>query len=110
MNVCEICRHPFSEKHRLIPGSFGGIYVAGNVANLCPNHHAAIHFLMSWFGSGKSNEEIDAMGKKDRKRFNAYFLDKKLMSFFYQKVMPLCKDMIEIEKQDIKRAIEEYGK
>jgi hypothetical protein len=43
---CLICRHLFAQKHRILPGAWGGTYEPANVARLCPNHHWAVHALM----------------------------------------------------------------
>lgn len=46
MALCRVCNHPFTHQHRIVPGAFGGRYEDANVLRLCPNHHAAVHFLM----------------------------------------------------------------
>lgn len=104
---CEICGHCFAHRHRLIPGKVRGGYVEGNVADLCPNHHAAIHFLMSWLGSGKTAAEINAMGRDNERRFNAYLLDEALYSFWAREVKPICEAMLEAEREAINAAIAE---
>lgn len=70
---CEVCGHVFAEKHRLIPGSIGGIYSNWNIAYLCPNHHAALHFVMVAFPRTE---------KCDRRRLEGYLQDEQFMRFF----------------------------
>lgn len=48
LRSCEICGHIFAERHRVIPGKVGGIYTKNNIVWLCPNHHAAIHYVITW--------------------------------------------------------------
>jgi hypothetical protein len=57
---CEVCGHVFAESHRIKPGLWGGTYEdPGNVVPLCPNHHAAIHFVMEWYMRGKGRTEAE---------------------------------------------------
>lgn len=95
---CQLCGHIFSEKHRLLPGNLGGEYAEWNVADLCPNHHAAVHFLMSWLGSGKSNSEIDAMGKVNGDRLSAYIADRALWEYWVDEVKPICERVLETQR------------
>lgn len=57
MKPCCICGHVYSQKHRLVPGAWGGVYDAGNVVSLCPNHHVAIHLLMKWKYRGLETQD-----------------------------------------------------
>lgn len=38
---CELCGHPYTQKHRVNPGVWGGVYEPDNVVRLCPNHLSA---------------------------------------------------------------------
>lgn len=84
MNPCQVCGHVFGEKHRLLPGAWGGTYEEDNVASLYPNHHAAIHLLMKWCGlSYRTASPADAS------RLNAYLEDRPLMKFFAFEIKPI---------------------
>lgn len=43
-DTCVICcwRGP-CDTHRIVPGQYGGRYVAGNMLTICPNCHRLIH-------------------------------------------------------------------
>jgi hypothetical protein len=45
---CSLCGHAYAQKHRVIPGSWGGTYHPSNVVPLCPNHHAMIHLRIKY--------------------------------------------------------------
>lgn len=57
-----------------MPGQWGGSYVPENVVHLCPNHHAAIHFLMRCRYRGIG--ELDEAGDE---RLREYGFDSRLM-------------------------------
>lgn len=80
---CELCGHVFAQKHRVVPGSWGGTYRDSNVVHLCPNHHTAIHFLMvRWL----RRQALDPG------RFAAYRADEPLWRFWKAQVKPVCMD------------------
>jgi hypothetical protein len=64
---CELCGHAYGQKHRIIPGRWGGTYHPSNVIHLCPNHHAMIHLRLKYhqdpdsLSSGEWNRLDDAM-------------------------------------------------
>lgn len=46
---CRICGYPLSHQHHILPRRYGGTDHASNMIALCPNHHAAIHIIISEF-------------------------------------------------------------
>jgi transcriptional regulator with XRE-family HTH domain len=84
---CEICNHESTQKHRLLPGEFGGTYAPENVVELCPNHHTAVHFLMKHVGLLPAGKALRAA---DQKRFDAYRADAALWAFWGTRVEPVC--------------------
>lgn len=81
---CELCGHVFAQKHRLYPGQWGGTYEADNVVLLCPNHHAATHFVMRWYYLG-----ADPM--KGVRRRTAYAEDRPFWVFWLDRVRPVVR-------------------
>lgn len=80
---CLICGHQHTHSHRLLPGAWGGKYNLENVVDLCPNHHADVHFLMRmWM---KHGDEIP-----DSDRLVELRGDAQLWSFFVRRVLPIC--------------------
>lgn len=80
---CELCGHVFGQKHRIHPGVWGGEYSEGNVIYLCPNHHAAIHFLMRYRHRGP------LLDGDDQDRLEEYLLDPDLSRFWTDIVEPI---------------------
>jgi hypothetical protein len=81
---CELCSWPFVHLHRINPGNWGGKYESGNVIELCPNHHVAIHFLMRWFHrGGKLKNEYE------EEQLLYYLRDKALRLFWETEVKPV---------------------
>jgi hypothetical protein len=79
---CEVCDHPFTHMHRLYLGEWGGRYEVGNVAYLCPNHHAAVHLFTKFYYTGA----ID--GGDEESLFMEYMTDRSLKLFCLQYVKP----------------------
>ena len=71
---CEVCGHGFAERHRLIPGSLGGSYTDWNTVWLCPNHHAAFHFVRTTART--------ALNARDYLRMEAYNADYAFVRFY----------------------------
>lgn len=92
MFPCEVCGHAFGQRHRINPGSWGGTYDSGNVAWLCPNHHAAIHLLMKWYG-----RRLARMGESENLRYTAYFDDLDFVRFFNTYVKPVVIERLKAE-------------
>lgn len=84
---CYICDHPFSHRHRIKPGRWGGTYDRDNVVYLCPNHHAAIHFVMAWY-----YRPGVPMGGDDR--LLCYIADREFWSFWLEDVKPIVIDRL----------------
>ena len=48
INPCEICGYGLVDSHHIIPKQFGGTDNDDNLVNLCPNHHRALHTVISY--------------------------------------------------------------
>lgn len=46
---CEVCDYPITHMHHIVPRAYGGTDETSNLIALCPNHHAAIHILISQY-------------------------------------------------------------
>jgi hypothetical protein len=80
---CSLCGHVFAQKHRILPGSWGGTYEPENVIRLCPNHHAAIHAIMNWHYRGRARSHAE------ERRILAYADDRSLWVFWLDRVKPI---------------------
>lgn len=90
---CELCGHPHAHRHRIKPGIWGGRYVHENVVQLCPNHHAAIHFLMAWYlGSVRKSRHT-----RDDGRLMVCMNDRPLWEFWNQDVKPVVTERLRDE-------------
>ena len=94
---CELCGHPHAEKHRLIPGKWGGSYDEDNVVLLCPNHHKAIHFLMLWYLDGVRRLKVRSRAAQDDGRLMAHFADGPLRKLWGRVVKPIVIDSLRQE-------------
>jgi hypothetical protein len=96
---CELCKHCYAQAHRLNPGCWGGRYEDKNVVWLCPNHHQAIHFLMSWYYCESPRGPVfEPKAEEHRlfleKRFDAYHTDGPLLQLWLSVVKPIVKDRL----------------
>jgi hypothetical protein len=81
---CELCGHVFGQKHRVLPGEWGGGYEESNVVYLCPNHHWAIHVLMNW-----RYRNHPAFTKSEDDQIDEYRLDPDLMKLWEERAQPV---------------------
>ncbi len=45
--TCIVCNSPTKiDRHRIIPGYYGGEYISNNIVYLCKQHHSDIHVLI----------------------------------------------------------------
>jgi len=66
--TCEICGYPFAHIHHALPRQYGGSDDDGNLVALCPNHHAAIHFMLRvdlWLATDEGRAKLDAKPKQE---------------------------------------------
>ena len=94
---CELCGHSNAHKHRIVPGEWGGSYDDENVAWLCPNHHAAVHFLMARYLDGVRRPAVRSKTAIDDGRFMALAADRPLQKFWAIYVKPIVIEKLRSE-------------
>ena len=64
--TCAICGYPFAHMHHILPRAYGGEDTDENLVALCPNHHAAVHFLLSLYVSMSTDDGQHKIDKKPK--------------------------------------------
>lgn len=67
-HTCQVCDHPITEKHHILPRHMGGNDTKKNLIDLCPTHHSVFDFLtkMQNFNDNPDLEK-QQMGKESKK-------------------------------------------
>lgn len=93
---CAICAFPITHVHHILPRAYGGSDEATNLITLCPNHHAAMHILISeWVWEVRTTGNQQAFGKRVRRKsarhralYAAMASDTELLAAFWDIFVP----------------------
>ena len=95
--TCVVCGYPFAHIHHALPREYGGSDDDSNLVSLCPNHHAAVHFLLQidiWLASDEGRQRLDARPKDKvsailaRQAYLAH-CDRPLSAYYQEHIVPM---------------------
>lgn len=96
LTPCVICAYPITEQHHILPRAYGGGDEQSNLVALCPNHHAAMHIVLTQIWWELNNQcRLHMFGRKEpqprrkhRELYARIALDSALMQFVQSTVVP----------------------